>query len=69
MLNTIKIYAFYTVKIYKNNLKHFINGGRRGLRCDGPGSAFAHPRMIYRNITSPLRYCMCVRFKMFVFKN
>ena len=39
MLTKLKIYACYTVNIYKNKPKKFSNRGSRALRS-GPGSAF-----------------------------
>ena len=41
MLTTIKVYAYFAVKIYKKNPPKFSNKGGEGYtQCVGPGSTF-----------------------------
>ena len=50
MLTTIKVYAYYAVKIYKNKHKK-IQWGVGGGCCAGRGSAFAvHAKLVSNQV-------------------
>ena len=55
MLTTIKLYARYAVKLYKNKPKIFQTGGASRLAC--PGSALAVPHLGSPHLD---RTCSCV---------